>query len=243
MLVDLTGADVRSCLNTLQVYLDPWTAISLGVWNRATRADVLQFIKSRSPVVTEQSIRSLAVGSKDSSTSLQSAWSSLFVPLPAKVRRKQAGLSATSSSANSSCAGSTGTSGSGGAGGGTGAGVDDGKFIDRLHSSISTCGDVDKLLMGAFEHYPHLKPLDGSWANYCRLLDGPLYFYDTASKRIGEGGEWEMMAYTTYSVVSWYGLAAPANTTRAVEWPKADYEVSLGLYDMGCMRLELGGKA
>ena len=80
--------------------------------------------------------------------------------------------------------------------------------------------------MGAFEHYPHLKPLDGSWANYCRLLDGPLYFYDTASKRIGEGGEWETMAYTTYSVVSWYGLAAPANTTRAVEWPKADYEVS-----------------
>ena len=81
-------------------------------------------------------------------------------------------------------------------------------------------------MQGAFEHYPNLKPIDGSWSNYCRLLDGPLHFYDAANKRISEGGEYEMMGYMGYSVASWYGLAGAANTTRAVEWPKADYEVS-----------------
>lgn len=168
--------------------------------------------------MTDHHIRSLTVGSKDSSTSLHSAWQSLFVPLPSKVRRKQAGL--TAKDAESQSLSSTHC--------GSGAGVDDGKYIDRLHAAISTCGDLDRLVQGAFEHYPNLKPIDGSWANYCRLLDGPLHFYDAANKRVGEGGEYEMMGYMGFSVVSWYGhLAAPANTTRAVEWPKADYEVCL----------------
>ncbi|EIW66530.1 hypothetical protein TREMEDRAFT_34848, partial [Tremella mesenterica DSM 1558] len=67
-LVDVTAGDVRSCLNTLQ------------------------FIKSRSSIVTDEAIRTSSVGLKDSGTSLQSTWNSLFIPLAAKQRRKAQGI-------------------------------------------------------------------------------------------------------------------------------------------------------
>lgn len=51
-----------------------------------------QFIKSRSTVVTADAIKSSAVGSKDSGTSLQSVWNALLVPMAAKQRRKEIGL-------------------------------------------------------------------------------------------------------------------------------------------------------
>ncbi|OCF36301.1 hypothetical protein I316_02176 [Kwoniella heveanensis BCC8398] len=67
-LVDVTSGDVRSCLNTLQ------------------------FIKSKSAVVTDDAIKSSSVGLKDSGTTLQSVWNTLFIPLAAKERRKTVGI-------------------------------------------------------------------------------------------------------------------------------------------------------
>ncbi|WRT65827.1 uncharacterized protein IL334_002777 [Kwoniella shivajii] len=67
-LVDVTSGDVRSCLNTLQ------------------------FIKSKSSVVTDEAIRNSSVGLKDSGTTLQSVWNTLFIPLAAKQRRKAIGI-------------------------------------------------------------------------------------------------------------------------------------------------------
>lgn len=85
---------------------------------------------------------------------------------------------------------------------------------------------MDRLVQGCFEHYPNLKPLDSSLANICRLLDGPAGFYDVLSKRTSEG-EYETMGYMGYAVVGFYAhLAAPANSQKLTEWPKADYEVS-----------------
>ncbi|WVR03696.1 hypothetical protein IAU60_000691 [Kwoniella sp. DSM 27419] len=67
-LVDVTSGDVRSCLNTLQ------------------------FIKSKSSTVTDEAIRSSSVGLKDSGTTLQSVWNTLFIPMAAKERRKAVGI-------------------------------------------------------------------------------------------------------------------------------------------------------
>ncbi|WVQ93642.1 hypothetical protein IAU59_000718 [Kwoniella sp. CBS 9459] len=67
-LVDVTSGDVRSCLNTLQ------------------------FIKSKSAVVTDDAIKSSSVGLKDSGTTLQSVWNTLFIPLAAKERRRTVGI-------------------------------------------------------------------------------------------------------------------------------------------------------
>ncbi|KAK6907495.1 hypothetical protein I203_101489 [Kwoniella mangroviensis CBS 8507] len=67
-LVDVTSGDVRSCLNTLQ------------------------FIKSKSSSVTDEAIRSSSVGMKDSGTTLQSVWNTVFIPLAAKQRRKAIGI-------------------------------------------------------------------------------------------------------------------------------------------------------
>lgn len=67
-LVEVTGGDVRTCLNTLQ------------------------FIKSKTNVVTESAVKSATVGSKDAGTTLNAMWNSLFVPIATKQRRKAIGL-------------------------------------------------------------------------------------------------------------------------------------------------------
>jgi chromosome transmission fidelity protein 18 len=79
-LVDITSGDVRSCLNTLQV----GTPLTLPAND--------QFIKSKSHVVSQDAIKTAAVGTKDSGTTLQTAWNSLFTPMAAKQRRKQLGI-------------------------------------------------------------------------------------------------------------------------------------------------------
>ncbi|RSH94825.1 hypothetical protein EHS25_004631 [Saitozyma podzolica] len=167
-LVELTSGDVRSCLNTLQ------------------------FVKSKSSAVTDDAIRTSSVGLKDSGTTLQAVWKSLFVPMAAKQRRKVAG-------------------------------IDDGRYVDRLTFEIQACGDTDKLVQGLFEHYPNVKPLDASLQNLNKLHDWVAY-HDRLSSKIGEG-EYELLPYQPYAVVAWYPhMAAPGNATKPAEWPKADYE-------------------
>ncbi|GMK59840.1 hypothetical protein CspeluHIS016_0900570 [Cutaneotrichosporon spelunceum] len=173
LLVDLAGADVRSCLNTLQ------------------------FIKSRSPVLTADAVKSSSVGVKDAGTTLSTVWNALFVPMGAKQRRKEMGA------------------------------ADDGRYVDRLAFMLQACGDYDRVVQGCFEHYTHLKPLDTSFANMCRLHDWVGYF-DHLSSHIGENMEFELMAYLPYAIVPWYShFSAPSNAKRPIEWPKADYEAYL----------------
>ncbi|BEJ10866.1 hypothetical protein CspHIS471_0102880 [Cutaneotrichosporon sp. HIS471] len=173
LLVDLAGADVRSCLNTLQ------------------------FIKSRSPVLTADAIKSSSIGAKDAGTTLNTVWNALFVPMAAKQRRKEMGA------------------------------ADDGRYVDRLAFMLQACGDYDRVVQGCFENYTHLKPLDTSFANICRLHDWVGYF-DHLSSHIGENMEFELMAYLPYAIVPWYShFAAPSNAKRPIEWPKADYEAYL----------------
>lgn len=81
-----------------------------------------------------------------------------------------------------------------------------------------------ELTAGCFEHYPNLKPIDGSLGNVSRM-HGWLGFYDRLSTLVNERQEYELMAYLPYAVVPWYSrFAAPANSARQAEWPKADYE-------------------
>ena len=47
-----------------------------------------QFIKSRSSIVTEEAIKSSSLGLKDTSSSFQSVWNSLFIPISAKSKRR-----------------------------------------------------------------------------------------------------------------------------------------------------------
>lgn len=105
--------------------------------------------------------------------------------------------------------------------------ADDGRYVDRLAHEIQASGDMDRLVQGCFEHYPHLKPLDATLDNLSRLHHKWLMWYDQMSKVCGEGGTgYEIMAYMPYGVVAWHAhLAAPSNALKQVEWPKADYEV------------------
>lgn len=67
-LAEVTGCDIRSCLNTLQ------------------------FIKSRTPVLTEAMVKLAAVGLKDSGTTTQAVWNALFVPVSAKKQKVGLGM-------------------------------------------------------------------------------------------------------------------------------------------------------
>lgn len=67
-LVEITNADVRSCLNTLQ------------------------FIKAKAGEVNENMIRSSTVGLKDSGASINAVWNKLLVPMSAKKRRQVHGV-------------------------------------------------------------------------------------------------------------------------------------------------------
>ncbi|WVQ77322.1 hypothetical protein IAR50_007006 [Cryptococcus sp. DSM 104548] len=167
-LVDITSGDVRSCLNTLQ------------------------FIKSRSNAVTEEAIRATSLGLKDTSTTLQSAWNALFIPLPAKKRRAQ--------------------------------GIDSERYLPRLIPIIQSCGEYEKVVQGAFEHYPHLKPLDGTLGNVTKTLDW-VAFTDRLQGRIGSDQAWELMGYVPWSLGAWFPhMAAQANGAKPAEYPKADYD-------------------
>ncbi|KIR51748.1 chromosome transmission fidelity protein 18 [Cryptococcus gattii Ru294] len=168
-LVEMTSGDVRSCLNTLQ------------------------FIKSRSPVVTEEAIRATSLGLKDTSTTLQTAWKALFVPLAAKKRRAQGN-------------------------------IDDTRYLPRIIPIINSCGEYDKLLLGAFEHYPNLKPLDGTMKNLTKVHEW-LAFSDRLQARVTSEQEWELLGYIPWGVGAWYPhLASQGNSSKPTDYPKADYE-------------------
>ncbi|WOO80484.1 Chromosome transmission fidelity protein 18 [Vanrija pseudolonga] len=169
-LVELTAGDVRSCLNTLQ------------------------FIKSRSSVVTTEAIKASSVGTKDSGTTLDTAWGSLFVPLAAKQRRKVIGA------------------------------IDDGRYADRLAFMVQACGEYDRLVQGCFEHYPNLKPLDPSFRNICRLHDWVAYYDRLSGKVAENMEFELMAYLPYAIVPWHSHFAAPGNASRPTEWPKADYE-------------------
>jgi chromosome transmission fidelity protein 18 len=67
-LSEVTGCDIRSCLNSLQ------------------------FIKSKSSILDDAMVKQATVGIKDSGTSLQRVWDSLFVPLSVKKRKLGLGV-------------------------------------------------------------------------------------------------------------------------------------------------------
>ncbi|KAH8082309.1 P-loop containing nucleoside triphosphate hydrolase protein [Filobasidium floriforme] len=160
--------------------------------------NTLQFIKSRTTEVTEKSVRKTALGLKDGGASLHGVWHNLFVPVTSKKKR-QNGMA-------------------------TG---EDGKYVGRLAEVVMSSGDVDRVMQGCFEHYPNLKPIDASIKNVARIHDW-IHHYDRLHHRVGKFQEFELMGYMPYAVVPWHThMAAAANTSRAVDFPKTDYEAFL----------------
>jgi chromosome transmission fidelity protein 18 len=125
---------------------------------------------------------------------------------------------------------------------------EDGKYVGRLAEVVMSSGDVDRVMQGkpnslalrqmfvddnschrpgCFEHYPNLKPIDASIKNVARIHDW-IHHYDRLHHRVGKFQEFELMGYMPYAVVPWHThMAAAANTSRAVDFPKTDYEAFL----------------
>jgi len=167
-------------------------------------------------------VRNTTVGLKDGGASLHGVWHNLFVPVSSKKKRQNA--IATGS---------------------------DGKYVGRLAEVVQSSGDVDRVMQGelvmssfwlvqkanpngwawissgCFEHYPNLKPIDASIKNVARIHDW-IHHYDRLHHRVGKFQEFELMGYMPYAVVPWHThMAAAANTGRAVDFPKTDYEAFL----------------
>ena len=155
----------------------------------------IQFIKSKSPILTSDLLKSSTLGLKDTGTSLQTVWDSLTIPVAAKQRRKQQG------------------------------GIDNGKYVDKMAFAVQACGDYDKVLQGLWEHYPHLQPQDKSLANLDKVHDWVSFYDKLAGRvgETQEYELMSFMAYGI--VPWYTHMASAANNAKHVEWPKADYEV------------------
>lgn len=108
--------------------------------------------------------------------------------------------------------------------------------VDRVMQGESENHSLKQILVlskivcrraGCFEHYPNLKPIDASIKNVARIHDW-IHHYDRLHHRVGKFQEFELMGYMPYAVVPWHThMAAAANTGRAVDFPKTDYEAFL----------------
>lgn len=214
-LVEITNADVRSCLNTLQ------------------------FIQAKAGEVSEKSIRQSAVGLKDAGSSLAGVWHNLFVPPTTK--RKKVVLGAADGKYVNRLAFEIQASGDMDK---VVQGESADLLVSALSPGFLPLGGLRfspalffsffylftwVFATGCFEHYPNLKPIDTSLNNINKIHNW-VHFFDVLSGRVGRSQEFELMAYMPYGVVPWHPhMGSPANMDKPTEFPKADYEVRLHL--------------
>ncbi|GAA5912902.1 hypothetical protein JCM6882_009509 [Rhodosporidiobolus microsporus] len=173
LLVDTAEGDLRSCLNTLQ------------------------FIKRNGSTVDPASIKSSALGVKDTGTSSSQVLDRLFKK-PARKR---------------------------GAPTESGVGADE-RYVGRIVRDVQTSGEYEKISQGCFENYLSARGSNAeSFPRLVDALDW-LFLYDRLDGRLRAEREYELLAYVPYAFVAWYGLFS-SQVPKPVELPKTDYEMYL----------------
>ncbi|KAF8599065.1 P-loop containing nucleoside triphosphate hydrolase protein [Ceratobasidium sp. AG-I] len=153
-LVTVAQGDMRACINTLQ------------------------FIKSRTDLVTESEISRATVGMKETEGSVQSAWHDLFTPLTAKTRKLLPGSSVTDSD----------------------------RYVSRLSRVIDNAG-TDKVAVACFEHYTNLRKGRSSWDSLFAANEW-FEWYDTLTMIMRTEQEYALLAYLPYAIVPFHSLFA-----------------------------------
>ena len=159
LLAELTGGDVRACLNALQ------------------------FAKTKTDKLTEQDVKSAALGIKDGSTSVNLVWNLIFrTPDPRRAAR----------------------------GGGP---KNDFETVQKIVHEAQLSSEYERLAQGCFELYPSLRRLkDDGWHRYHKVHDW-LYFGHTMLESAYKLGTFELMAFVPWSFVPWHHQFANTHNT------------------------------
>ncbi|PWN50508.1 P-loop containing nucleoside triphosphate hydrolase protein [Violaceomyces palustris] len=197
LLSELTGGDIRSCLNALE------------------------FAKAKDIRLTEGEIRNASIGIKDTGTSVHKVWELLFRTQNRKAKDKATfkGLQTRQTEAstpwNSGNAGETKKASE--------VMIDSpNENLYRLVHEIQSCNEYEKLAQGCFEHYPSLRTSDDGWKRFERVHDW-LDFGQNLHQKIWSGGHYELMGFLPWTFVPWHLLFA--NSGNALpEYPRVDYE-------------------
>ncbi|RUS19855.1 hypothetical protein BC937DRAFT_86802 [Endogone sp. FLAS-F59071] len=184
-LCELAEGDVRSCLNTLQ------------------------FMRSRSSLLTTELLDEAPVGRKDLGKSIFSVWDDIF---QASSGRKQRMFLLKGVIDNEH------------------GGQFDRKtdradiYVSRLVQTISTNGEFDKLIQGCFESYPKMKFHDIACDKLVQLGDW-LHFYDQINYRANSLHEHSLYGYMPYPLVCFHRFfAGTVHQSHQFEYPSLDHE-------------------
>ncbi|KAG8723760.1 hypothetical protein FRC09_001846 [Ceratobasidium sp. 395] len=153
-LVTVSQGDMRACINTLQ------------------------FIKTRTDVVTEHEVARCTIGMKETEGSVQSAWQDLFTPLTAKTRKLLPGTNVTDSD----------------------------RYVSRLSRVVENAGS-DKVVTACFEHYTMLRKGRSEWKSLLAAHEW-FEWYDLLSTKMRTEQEYALLAYQSYAVVAFHPLFA-----------------------------------
>lgn len=197
LLTELTGGDLRSCLNALQLLAvqHGQTASEQGSRNQRARRGI-----------TEESLRSAALGIKDGGSSLPRVWDVL---LRARDSRKLQALSAAALLAPEA----------------PGRAQSDTWLMAVVHE-LQLSGEYDKINTGLASAWPSFLATakDDGWERAVKALDW-LSFGETLSLSM-RGGSFEMLPYCPYAIAPWHGLFAHYRIPLP-DYPRQDFEVRL----------------
>ncbi|KZV69756.1 P-loop containing nucleoside triphosphate hydrolase protein [Peniophora sp. CONT] len=157
--------------------------------------NTLQMLKAKagSRAVSEAQVRSAAAGLKEAEAGYVAVLNDLFAPL-SKKRVMDLGMGEREQE----------------------------KYVERLARALEGCGAMDRVALGAFEHYAKTHQHDATFARYAKAHRW-LLAYDTLSGEMRTEREYALMPYLAYSLVPFYQLFQERGGVR-VERPKADWE-------------------
>jgi chromosome transmission fidelity protein 18 len=96
--------------------------------------------------------------------------------------------------------------------------------MKQLITSINVNGELERLMQGCFESYPHMRFHDVALQKFVDVSKW-LRFYDVMNGRINEKQEYELYKYLPYSIASFHRFfAGTTSQDHRVEYPRKDYE-------------------
>lgn len=198
LLTDLTGGDLRACLNALQV-------LAVQHAQQLLPPSDDRISQRVHPGITEESLRGAALGFKDGGSNLPRVWDIL---LRSRKSRKLRELSAAAPVEPGTVS----------------RGQDQGWLMGVVHE-LDLSGEYDAINAGLASAWPSFLATakDDGWGRAVRALDW-LAFGETLSLST-RAGSFDMLPYAPFAIAPWHGLFAH-HRIALPGYPSQDMEVS-----------------
>lgn len=103
--------------------------------------------------------------------------------------------------------------------------LDNNKYLGRLTNAVMSNGEIERIMQGCFEAFPHMRFHDVALQKFCQMSEW-LEFYDAVDHRVNAKQEYELYKYLPYPVVNFHRFfAGTSSQEHRVEYPRVEYEV------------------